>query len=127
MLPAAGAYHFLWEINSALIPEGETLRTFGRLCSYNTVSSEAILTAQHTSVQYQIRICTKFVEPFQAQLGSVYIVLGETEYGESEEVVVKARVFTCAEGINLQLLQKAIEEQRKYFHERKKNLEVNPS
>lgn len=41
--------------------------------------------------------------------------------------MVKARVFTCVEGINLQLLQKAIEEQRKYFHERKKNLEVNHS
>lgn len=29
MLPNAGVYYFPWEINSS-VPEGETLRTFGR-------------------------------------------------------------------------------------------------
>ncbi|CAI7935427.1 CST complex subunit TEN1, partial [Podarcis lilfordi] len=82
MLPDAGTYHFPWEINSALIPEGKTLRTFGRLHSYDVVSSQAILTAQQTSVQHIIQVCTKFVEPFQAQLGALYIVLGETEHKE---------------------------------------------
>ncbi|CAI5766070.1 CST complex subunit TEN1 [Podarcis lilfordi] len=77
MLPDAGTYHFPWEINSALIPEGKTLRTFGRLHSYDVVSSQAILTAQQTSVQHIIQVCTKFVEPFQAQLGALYIVLGK--------------------------------------------------
>ncbi|XP_062979298.1 CST complex subunit TEN1 [Elgaria multicarinata webbii] len=123
MLPAAGTYHFPWEINSASVSEGMTLRTFGRLHSYDLVCSQATLTAQHASVQYCCRVCTKFVEPFQALLGSQYIVLGEAEYEEGEEIVLKARVFTCVEGINLQLLEKAIEEQRKYFQERQKNLE----
>ncbi|XP_028572772.1 CST complex subunit TEN1 [Podarcis muralis] len=127
MLPDAGTYHFPWEINSALIPEGKTLRTFGRLHSYDVVSSQAILTAQHTSVQYCIQVCTKFVEPFQAQLGALYIVLGETEHKEGNEMVIKARVLTCVEGINLQLLEKAITEQRKYFQEREKQLEGNAS
>ncbi|XP_034960408.1 CST complex subunit TEN1 [Zootoca vivipara] len=127
MLPDAGTYHFPWEINSALIPEGKTLRTFGRLHSYDVVSSQAILTAQHTSVQHCIQVCTKFVEPFQAQLGALYIVLGETEHKEGNEMVIKARVFTCVEGINLQLLEKAITEQRKYFQEREKQLEGNAS
>lgn len=39
------------------------------------------------------------------------------------EMILKARVFTCVEGINLQLLEKAIEEQRKYFQERRKDHE----
>ncbi|KAM6468990.1 CST complex subunit TEN1 [Liasis olivaceus] len=117
MLPEVGMYHFPWEINFTSVPEGKVLRTFGRLHSYDMAISQAILTTQHTSGQHCIPVCTKFVEPFQAQLGSSYIVLGETEFKEGE-MVLKARVFTCVEGINLQLLEKAIEEQRKYFQER---------
>ncbi|XP_015269960.1 PREDICTED: CST complex subunit TEN1 [Gekko japonicus] len=122
MLPDAAKYHFPWEVNLASVSERKTLRTFGRLYSYDLVSSKAILAAQHSSIQH-IWVCTKFVEPFQAQLGSVYIVLGETELGNGKEVVLKARVFTCVEGINLPLLEKAILEQRKYFQEREKQLE----
>lgn len=36
--------------------------------------------------------------------------------------MLKARVITCVEGMNLQLLEKAIEEQRKYFEERDRQL-----
>ncbi|XP_061472233.1 CST complex subunit TEN1 [Rhineura floridana] len=127
MLPDAGTYHFPWEINSASVPEGKSLRTFGRLYSYDVVSSQATLTVQHTSVQHCIRVCTKFVEPFQAQLGALYIVLGETECKDGKEMVLKARVFTCVEGINLQLLEKAIKEQRKYFLLREKHVEESTS
>ncbi|XP_053145387.1 CST complex subunit TEN1 [Hemicordylus capensis] len=127
MLPAAAVYYFLWEVNTKSVPEGKTLRTFGRLQSYDMVSSQAVLTAHHSSVQHCICVCTKFVEPFQAQLGSLYIVLGEAEYRNGKEIVLKARVFTCVEGLNLQLLEKAIEEQRKYFQERKTPLAENTS
>ncbi|NXF65522.1 TEN1L protein, partial [Ciccaba nigrolineata] len=82
MLPSAGVYYFPWEINSS-VPEGEALRTFGRLCCYDLVRSEAVLTAQHSSAQYRVCVDTKFVEPFQAQLGSCYIVLGEAEHREA--------------------------------------------
>ncbi|NXF12164.1 TEN1L protein, partial [Smithornis capensis] len=118
MLPRAAVYYFPWEINSS-VPEGEALRTFGRLCYYNLARSEAILTAQHSSAQYQVCVDTKFVEPFQAQLGSFYMVLGEAEHREeTSRPVVKARILTCMEGINVSLLEQAIQEQRKYFKER---------
>ncbi|XP_059720367.1 CST complex subunit TEN1 isoform X2 [Haemorhous mexicanus] len=83
MLPSAGVYYFPWEINSS-VPEGKTLRTFGRLCCYDLARSEAILTMQHNSAQYQVCVDTKFVEPFQAQVGSSYMVLGEAEYREGK-------------------------------------------
>ncbi|XP_074777912.1 CST complex subunit TEN1 isoform X1 [Athene noctua] len=140
MLPSAGIYYFPWEINSS-VPDGEALRTFGRLCCYDLVRSEAVLTAQHSSAQYRVCVDTKLVEPFQAQLGSCYIVLGEAEHREGkcsrsqcplllfmvhqllhsslgEGLVVKARIFTCVEGMNVALLEQAIQEQRKYFSER---------
>ncbi|NWQ58862.1 TEN1L protein, partial [Neopipo cinnamomea] len=118
MLPSAGVYYFPWEINSS-VPEGEALRTFGRLCCYDLDQSEAVLTTQHGSAQYQVCVNTKFVEPFEAHLGSFYVVLGEAEYRkETSSPVVKARILTCVEGMNLPLLEQAIQEQRKYFKER---------
>ncbi|NXM36140.1 TEN1L protein, partial [Oxyruncus cristatus] len=118
MLPSAGVYYFPWEINSS-VPEGEALRTFGRLQCYDLARSEAVLTTQHSSAQYRICVDTTFVEPFQAQLGSFYIVLGEAEYREeTSSPVVKARILTCVEGMNVPLLEQAIQEQRKYFKER---------
>ncbi|XP_074703765.1 CST complex subunit TEN1 isoform X4 [Strix aluco] len=121
MLPSAGVYYFPWEINSS-VPEGEALRTFGRLCCYDLVRSKAVLTAQHSSAQYRVCVDTKFVEPFQAQLGSCYIVLGEAEHREGEGLVVKARIFTGVEGMNVPLLEQAVQEQRKYFNERQERM-----
>uniref|UniRef100_A0A8C0EI23 CST complex subunit TEN1 n=1 Tax=Bubo bubo TaxID=30461 RepID=A0A8C0EI23_BUBBB len=94
MLPSAGVYYFPWEINSS-VPEGEALRTFGRLCCYDLVRSEAVLTAQHSSAQYRVCVDTKFVEPFQAQLGSCYIVLGEAEHREESSASCPAPCCHC--------------------------------
>ncbi|XP_074900674.1 CST complex subunit TEN1 isoform X1 [Buteo buteo] len=121
MLPSAGVYYFPWEINSS-VPEGEALRTFGRLCCYDLARSKAVLTAQHHSTQYQVSVDTEFVEPFQAQLGSLYMLLGEVEHREGEGPIVKARILTCVEGMNVPLLERAIQEQRKYFNERQEQM-----
>ncbi|NXI69357.1 TEN1L protein, partial [Anseranas semipalmata] len=117
MLPSAGVYYFPWEINSS-VPEGEALRTFGRLCCYDLARSEAVLSAQHSSAQHRVCVDTRLVEPFEAQLGSLYMVLGEAEHREGESPVIKARILTCVEGMNVPLLEQAIQEQRKYFNER---------
>ncbi|NXG43315.1 TEN1L protein, partial [Psilopogon haemacephalus] len=117
MPSSAYVYYFPWEINSS-VPEGERVRTFGRLCYYDLAHSKVILTAQHSSAQYQVVVDTTLVEPFQAQLGSCYTVLGETEQREGEGPVVKAIILTCVEGVNVPLLVQAIQEQRKYFSER---------
>lgn len=39
--------------------------------------SQVTLMAQHGSDQHQVLVCTKLVEPFQAQVGSLYLVIGE--------------------------------------------------
>ncbi|XP_021270894.1 CST complex subunit TEN1 isoform X1 [Numida meleagris] len=126
MLPSAGVYYFPWEINSS-IPEGEALRTFGRLSCYDLARSEAILSTQHGSAQHHIHINTALVEPFGAQLGSLYVVLGEAEHREGESPVIKARILTCVEGMNVPLLEQAIQEQRKYFQERQQRMESGTS
>lgn len=120
MLPAPAQYHYVWEISSGDVPVGSTVRTFGRLSSYDSARSEALLTAHHSAAQYTLRLNTRFVEPFSAQLGSYYLALGELDSGELDEaqLVLCPRLLTCIEGVDLSLLQNAVEEQRRYFRER---------
>lgn len=118
MLPKPGIYYFPWEVSAGHVPDGGTLRTFGRLNFYDMAQSQVTLMANHRSEQYQVFVCTKLVEPFQAQVGSLYIVLGELEHQKEGCAVVKARVLTCVEGMNLHLLEQAIQEQRLYQQNR---------
>ncbi|XP_006728114.1 CST complex subunit TEN1 isoform X2 [Mirounga angustirostris] len=117
MLPKPGIYYFPWEVSAGQVPNGGTLRTFGRLCLYDMTQSRVTLRAQHGSDEHQILVCTKLVEPFQAQKDSLYLVLGELEHQDGGSVV-KARVLTCVEGMNLPLLEQAVREQRRYQQER---------
>lgn len=117
-LPKPGAYCFPWEVRAGQVPDGGALRTFGRLCFYDVTQSRVTLTAQRGSEQHQVLVCTKLVEPFQAQVGSLYTVLGELEHQKDGGPVVKARVLTCVEGMNLALLEQAIGEQRAYLRGR---------
>ncbi|XP_075701751.1 CST complex subunit TEN1 [Rhinoderma darwinii] len=117
MLPAPAQHRYLWEIRSGDVPIGSTVRTFGRLSSYDSARSEAVLTAHHSAVQHKLRLNTRFVEPFSAQLGSYYQALGELDSVDEAHLVLCARLLTCIEGVDLSLLQNAVEEQRRYFHE----------
>ena len=55
-----------------------------RLCLYDMIQSRVTLMAQHGSDQHQVLVCTKLVEPFHAQVGSLYIVLGELQHQQGE-------------------------------------------
>ncbi|XP_048418172.1 CST complex subunit TEN1 isoform X1 [Stegostoma tigrinum] len=118
MLPQAGEFHFLWEICSGGVEEGNAVRTFGRLTTYDARISEAILSVHHSSTDYQLRVRTSLVEPFEARIGSEYMVLGEIETSAGNIPVIQARLLMDADGVNLPLLERAVQEQRKYFQQR---------
>ncbi|XP_049626672.1 CST complex subunit TEN1 [Suncus etruscus] len=121
MLPRPGTYYFPWEVSAGHVPEGSSLRTFGRLHLYDVNQSRVSLRAQRGSDQHQLLVCTELVEPFQAQLGSLYIVLGELDQQPDGVPLLKARVLICVEGLNLVLLEQAIQEQREYQQDRDNN------
>ncbi|XP_029937398.1 CST complex subunit TEN1 [Myripristis murdjan] len=127
MLPAAAVFYFPWEINSGVAREGESVRTFGRLTCYQPEESRATLSAQHASAQHQVAVQTMFVEPFDPVIGAQYTVLGEVENVEGVGLMVRARVLNCVDGVNLALLQKAINEQRSFFKERETKEAGRPS
>ncbi|XP_041030530.1 CST complex subunit TEN1 isoform X1 [Carcharodon carcharias] len=118
MLPQAGEIHFLWEICSGEVEEGSALRTFGRLTTYDATISEAIFSVHHNLIDYQLRVRTSLVEPFEARVGSEYMVLGEMETTPGNIPVIQARLLMEADGVNLLLLERAVQEQRKYFQQR---------
>ncbi|XP_069809768.1 CST complex subunit TEN1 isoform X2 [Dendropsophus ebraccatus] len=88
------------------------------LISYDSARSEALLSAHHSAAQHKLCLNTRFVEPFSAQLGSYYLAVGELDSVDETHLVLHARLLTCIEGVDLSLLQNAVEEQRRYFQER---------
>ncbi|XP_070684506.1 CST complex subunit TEN1 [Pempheris klunzingeri] len=123
MLPAAAVFYFPWEVNSGVVRDGESVRVFGRLTCYQPEESRATLSAQHASKEHHVAIHTGFVEPFNPIIGAQYIVLGELENAEGVREMVRARVLNCVDGVNIALLQKAINEQRSFFREREQRQE----
>uniref|UniRef100_A0A4W5RMD7 TEN1 subunit of CST complex n=1 Tax=Hucho hucho TaxID=62062 RepID=A0A4W5RMD7_9TELE len=113
MLPAPAVFHFLWEVNSGAVKEGDSVRTFGssfsRLVSYQPEESKATLSIQHATRQHHVVVQTTFVEPFDPIIGAQYIVF---------IWFIHARVLNCVDGVNLALLQRGVKEQRSYFRER---------
>ncbi|XP_067910464.1 CST complex subunit TEN1 isoform X4 [Heterodontus francisci] len=89
-----------------------------RLTAYDVRISQAILSVHRKSIDYQFRVCTSLVEPFEARIGSEYMVLGEMETTSGNIPVIQARLLMEADGVNLPLLERAVQEQRKYFQQR---------
>uniref|UniRef100_A0A1A7X543 CST complex subunit TEN1 n=1 Tax=Iconisemion striatum TaxID=60296 RepID=A0A1A7X543_9TELE len=119
LLPPAAEFRFPWEVN--FVKEGESLRTFGRLVNYHPETSRATLSAQHASTEHRVLVDTIFVEPLNPIIGAQYLVLGEAQNDEGTGVVIRARVLSCVDGVNVALLQKAISEHRAFFRERESN------
>nr|XP_046265715.1 CST complex subunit TEN1 [Scatophagus argus] len=118
MLPAAAVFRFPWEVNSGEVQEGDSVRILGRLVCYQPEESRATLSSQHASKEHHVIIHTLFVEPFNPIIGAHYLVLGDIENADGVGVMVRARVLNCVDGVNVALLQKAINEQRSFFRER---------
>ncbi|KAL6110253.1 ten1 [Pungitius sinensis] len=118
MLPAAAVFRFPWEVNSGGVQEGESVRVIGRLVCYQPEESRATLSAQHASKEHHVAVHTSFVEPFNPIIGAQYLVLGEIENADGVGAMIRARVLNCVDGVNVALLQNAINEQRSFFMER---------
>ncbi|XP_052456692.1 CST complex subunit TEN1 isoform X1 [Carassius gibelio] len=127
MLPSPAVFHFLWEISTDLVKDGASVRTYGRLISYEPEGSKAILSGQPSSAQCHLSVQTTLVEPFHPTLGAQYFVLGEIEKTDEfplallpglSGAILHARALSNIDGVDLILMQKAIMEQRCFFKER---------
>uniref|UniRef100_A0A8C4WY40 Uncharacterized protein n=1 Tax=Eptatretus burgeri TaxID=7764 RepID=A0A8C4WY40_EPTBU len=131
-LPAAAVWRFLWELSDTFtvstVEAGEngdqaasvqSVRTYGRLASYNAQASRAILYMSRHGTTHSLKVNTTLVEPFAAHNGSFYLFLGELEKHEGTEMLLCARMVQNIDGVQLALLETAVLSQRTYFQSRR--------
>jgi hypothetical protein len=92
---------------------GHSVNVVGRL----TVHDVGTCLAKLADSQSKSDLCidTSLIEPFEARFGSLFNMIGELEAGNQNDIMLKARVVRCVDGLDLSLYRKAIESQRKYL------------
>lgn len=95
---------------------GHSVNVIGRL----TVHEVSNCLAKLADPQSKSELCvdTSLIEPFDARFGSLFNMIGELEDGNQNEIVLRARVVRCVDGLDLSLYRKAIESQRRYLENR---------
>ncbi|XP_045159578.2 CST complex subunit TEN1-like [Mercenaria mercenaria] len=116
---ASGKPTFIDEVsqcNDKSALHGQSVCVTGRL----TLHEFSACLAKLTDPQSKSEICidTSLIEPFQARFGSQFQMIGELEPGSQHDIVLKARVVRCVDGLDMSLYRKAIECQRMYLQKR---------
>ncbi|XP_035673112.1 uncharacterized protein LOC118413691 [Branchiostoma floridae] len=73
--------------------------------------------SKNSSPHQQLSVDTRLIEPFQARLGSIFQMIGETEFTAGGPLL-HARVVRCVDGIDTAVYYKALDMQRQYLKER---------
>ena len=63
----------------------------------------------------ELNIDTSFVEPTAFNRGSLYQFIGEVYV--SENIILRARIATCIDGMDMTLFNQALDIRRKYLQE----------
>ena len=78
----------------------------------------------HDITKSQLKVCnegceliidTSFVEPMAFNRGSLYQFIGEVDI--NEKMVLRARIATCIDGMDMELFNQALDIRRKYLQE----------
>lgn len=97
---------------------GQSVCVTGCLTEHDCVKCMAKI-RDHQSKQ-DLYVDTKLIEPFNARYGSLFQMIGELDVdGKDGDIVLKARVVRCVDGLDLTLYKKAVQCQRMYFEKRK--------
>ncbi|XP_060085646.1 CST complex subunit TEN1-like [Ylistrum balloti] len=113
-----GEVVFIDEIKKEDVGVGEkSVRLCGRLDDHNFEDCRATLSDPQTCSS--VILDTSLVEPFDTHLGSIFQVIGELEYSETDcTVVMRTRVIRSVDGIDFILYKNVITAQRKYISSR---------
>lgn len=95
---------------------GKSVCVTGRLSEHEVSSCMAKLLDPQNKADMSID--TSLIEPFEARSGSLFQMIGELERGKQGDVVLKARVVRCVDGLDMALYRKAVECQRTYLEKR---------
>ncbi|CAH1259188.1 CST complex subunit TEN1-like [Branchiostoma lanceolatum] len=101
--------------------DGQAVRVMGKLETHDIVVCTAELSnverTQNSSPHQQLTVNTRLIEPFQARLGSIFQMIGETEF-TTRGPLLHARLVKCVDGIDTAVYYKVLDMQRQYFKQR---------
>lgn len=122
-IPESGEPLFIEEVIQRLSTEnleGKSVRISGKLEEHNAQDCIARLVDPQSGKHLVIN--TVLIEPFAAKKGSLFQMIGELEYlNNKSEVILKARVVRCVDGLDMMMYRKALQSQREYFNTRTEN------
>lgn len=91
--------------------DGKSVRTWGRALTHNIARSQLKVCDEGI----ELIIDTSFVEPTAFNRGSLYQFIGEVYV--SENIILRARIATCIDGMDMNLFNQALDIRRKYLQE----------
>ena len=113
-----GDYHILFEMSSAAfvpiavlrygeIPVGKLLRTIGELQEHNIQKQQLVI--KDADSDSTLVIDCSLIEPFPFRQRIIYQFIGEVRVGSDSQLILRAYVYRCVEGLNLDMYKKVHE------------------
>ncbi|PFX26836.1 CST complex subunit TEN1-like [Stylophora pistillata] len=91
--------------------DGKSVRTWGRAVAHNMARSQLKVSDEGI----ELIIDTSYVEPIAFNRGSLYQFIGEVYVYDN--IILRARIATCIDGMNMDLFNQALDIRRKYLKE----------
>lgn len=92
---------------------GQSVRTVGRIASYDVTCSVAILEIDG----HRLKVDTRLVEPQPFRQNSLFQMIGEVDDGgcvsSSDFILLRARVCRCVDGLDMKLYYEALDMRRR--------------
>lgn len=119
-IPSSGEALFIDEVIQRLSSEnleGKSVRITGKLEEHDAEACMARLVDPQSGKHLIVK--TILIEPFAAKRGSLFQMIGELDcLNNRNEIVLKARVVRCVDGLDMTMYRKALQAQREYLHSR---------
>lgn len=86
---------------------GKFIRTIGELHEHNIQKEQLVL--KDTDSDSTLVIDSSLIQPFPFRQRILYQFIGEARHGTDNQVILRAYVYRCVEGLNLELYKQSHE------------------
>ncbi|XP_006815299.1 CST complex subunit TEN1-like [Saccoglossus kowalevskii] len=103
--------------------DGKAVRVIGRLKMQDNVNCLAVLSSVERDSTVELTVDTKLVMPVSLRPSSLYQFFGELDDSD-DHFILRARIVTCVDGMDVIQYYKVLDIQRKYLANRQPKYEM---